>query len=35
MNSKVESQKSSAGYWMLIGLVALLALPMIVGHFAM
>ena len=31
----MESQKNSGGIWMLVGLVALLAAPVIIGHFAM
>ncbi len=28
-----NSQKSSGGYWMIFGIVALLAMPMVVDHF--
>jgi hypothetical protein len=30
---RMNSQKSSGGYWMLLGLVALLAAPMAVGYY--
>lgn len=31
----MKTQKSSGGYWMLFGLVALLAAPMAVGYYVL